>query len=264
MRRKIGLFFAGCMFSLLLTVPVSGIEAATVYTVQKGDSLYLIGQKFGVSAAQIQQANGLSSSMIYPGQKLSIPGTSSSSGVYTVQKGDSLYLIGKKYGLSYQEIMRANNLNSTLIYPGQQLRIPAGTTADRGAVNRTASAPANVAANEFELLARLINAEAGGEPYTAQVAVGAVVLNRVSHPSFPNSISEVIYQKSDGFYQFTPVQNGYINVPPTDSARRAAQDAINGWDPTNGAIYFFESDVTNKWLQSRPFAAKIGAFTFTY
>ncbi len=255
MNKKIGLFFAGFVFMLLLSASAGYAEAAS-YTVQRGDSLYLIGQKYSVSASQIQQANGLTSTTIYAGQKLIIPAAN----VYTVQKGDSLYFIGQKYGVSYQEIMRENGLSSTAIYPGQQLRIPGAATADRGSTGRETT----ISSSDLDLLARLISAEAQGEPYTAQVAVGAVVLNRVANKDFPNSISGVIYQKSYGYYQFTPVENGFIYNSATNSAYNAAQDAFSGQDPTNGAIYFFESDVTNQWLQSRPFAAKIGAFTFTY
>ncbi|MBO8138621.1 MAG: LysM peptidoglycan-binding domain-containing protein [Desulfotomaculum sp.] len=240
--------------ALFLALPVKDASAATTYTVQPGDSLYLISNKYGVSVSQLKQVNGLNSNVIYVGQKLTIP--SSGSKMYKVVKGDTLYLIGKKFGVSYKEIMRANNLSSTVIYPGQQLRIPT-SLADRSNVNRPSE-------REMDLLARLISAEAQGESYKTQVAVGAVVLNRVEHKDFPNTIAGVIYDRSYGYYQFTPVMNGFINNPATESAKRAARDAVNGWDPTNGAIYFFESDVKNTWLQSRPFAAKIGAFTFTY
>ncbi|MEG6615616.1 LysM peptidoglycan-binding domain-containing protein [Peptococcaceae bacterium 1198_IL3148] len=264
MFKKIGLFLMGLLVTVFIaTAPISSAQAAITYTVQPGDSLYLIGQKYGVSAAQLQQANGISGTTIYVGQKIYIPTGSSNGGqgIHTVVKGDTLYLIGQKYGVSYQEIQRLNNLGSSSIYPGQQLRIPTANASDRGSVSRSTNSVSN---GELDLLARLITAEAQGESYTTQVAVGSVVLNRVKHKDFANTISGVIYEKSYGYYQFTPVMNGYINKPATDSARRAAQDAVNGWDPTKGAIYFFESDVTNTWLQSRPFAAKIGAFTFTY
>lgn len=261
MLKRIGLYLMGLAVAVLLVAPVVQAEAATNYTVQGGDSLYLIGNKYGVSAWQLQQANGLDSANIYAGQNLVIPTATGGQGSYTVAQGDSLYTIATKHGVSYQEIMRLNNLSSWLIYPGQQLRIPVATTTDRGAVERPTG---NVSNSDLELLARLISSEAQGESYQAQVAVGAVVLNRVKHSDFPNTIAGVIYDQSHGYYQFTPVMNGFINRPATESATRAAQDAINGWDPTNGAVYFFESDVSNGWLQSKPFAAQIGAFTFTY
>lgn len=113
--------------------------------------------------------------------------------------------------------------------------------------------------SNLNLLAHLISAEARGEPYVGQVAVGAVVLNRVRHPSFPNSIPGVIYQPG----AFESVSNGQINLPPTVSAINAARDALNGWDPTGGAIYFFNpAKTTNKWIWSRPIVAVIGNHVF--
>ncbi len=109
------------------------------------------------------------------------------------------------------------------------------------------------------LLARAISAESKGEPYSGQVAVGAVILNRMEHPSFPDTLSGVIYQPG----AFSIVDNGAINSPATDSALRAAQDALNGWDPSGGSIYFYNpAKTTNKWLRSRPVMTTIGNHTF--
>lgn len=113
--------------------------------------------------------------------------------------------------------------------------------------------------SNLNLLARLISAEARGEPYVGQVAVGAVVLNRVRHPGFPNSIPGVIYQPG----AFESVSNGQINLSPTTSAINAARDALNGWDPTGGALYFFNpAKTTNRWIWSRPIIAVIGNHVF--
>lgn len=109
------------------------------------------------------------------------------------------------------------------------------------------------------LLAAVINGEARGEPYTGQVAVGAVVLNRVKSSSFPNTISGVIYQKG----AFSSVDDGQINASITQSCYNAATDAINGWDPTGGAIYFYNpSTATSSWIYSRPVITKIGNHVF--
>ena len=109
------------------------------------------------------------------------------------------------------------------------------------------------------LLARLISAEARGEPYVGQVAVGAVVLNRVEHPSFPNSTSSVIYQNG----AFTCIADGQWNEPVSDSAYNAARDALNGWDPSGGAIYYFNpSTATSAWIWSRPLIVSIGTHRF--
>ncbi len=109
------------------------------------------------------------------------------------------------------------------------------------------------------LLARIISAEARGEPYEGQVAVGAVVLNRVSHPSFPNTFAGVIYQKG----AFTALVDGQFDQPIADSAYRAAQDAINGWDPTNGAIYYYNPvKSTSQWIFTREIVTVIGSHRF--
>ena len=112
---------------------------------------------------------------------------------------------------------------------------------------------------DLYLLARLISAEARGEPYVGQVAVGAVVLNRVDHPSFPNSISGVIYQPG----AFSCLDDGQFDEPVAESAYRAAQEALNGSDPCYGAIYYFNpATATSRWIWSRPLIVQIGSHRF--
>ena len=112
---------------------------------------------------------------------------------------------------------------------------------------------------EINLLARIISAESRGEPYEGQVAVGAVILNRIDHPSFPNTLSGVIFQPS----AFSCVNDGQINEPVSDSALKAAHDAINGWDPSGGAIYYYNpAKSTNKWIFSRTIICSIGNHKF--
>lgn len=118
--------------------------------------------------------------------------------------------------------------------------------------------------SDVDLLARLITAEANGEGPDAMLAVGAVVVNRAHSSKFPNSISEVINEKSNGHYQFTPVLNGMINKTATKSAITAASEALKGTDPTNGALYFFDDTVTNEWLTSKKVATSVGNLTFAY
>ena len=116
-------------------------------------------------------------------------------------------------------------------------------------------------AADVQLLARAVNGEARGEIYEGQVAVAAVILNRVEHPSFPNTISGVIYQPG----AFTAVSDGQINEPIAENSTvyKACQDAMNGWDPTYGAIYYFNPDTaTNKWIWSRPLIIQIGKHRF--
>lgn len=113
--------------------------------------------------------------------------------------------------------------------------------------------------NNLALLAKIISAEARGEPYNGQVAVGAVIMNRIKHPSFPNTLSGVIYQPG----AFTAIVDGQIHEAVVDSAYKAAADAMNGWDPTGGCIYYFNpSTATSKWIWSRPQVMTIGKHIF--
>ena len=115
--------------------------------------------------------------------------------------------------------------------------------------------------SDIQLLARAINGEARGEGYEGQVAVGAVILNRVKHPSFPNTIAGVIYEPG----AFTAVSDGQINHPidETSTVYKAAQDAMNGWDPTNGCVYYFNPNTaTNKWIWSKTIVKTIGKHHF--
>lgn len=113
--------------------------------------------------------------------------------------------------------------------------------------------------NNYYLMARIISAEARGEPYKGQVAVGAVIMNRVRHPSFPNTLSGVIYQPG----AFTAIVDGQFSEPVAQSAYKAASDALNGWDPTSGCIYYFNpSTATSKWIWSRPQVMRLGKHIF--
>ena len=112
---------------------------------------------------------------------------------------------------------------------------------------------------DLDLLARVVSAESRGEPYEGQVAVAAVILNRIEHPSFPNTLSGVIYQPG----AFSCLTDGGINAPVADSAYRASRDAINGWDPSGGAIYYYNpKKSTSQWIFSRPIITVIGEHRF--
>lgn len=130
-----------------------------------------------------------------------------------------------------------------------------------GKASKTYAASSGRKSSDVQLMARAINGEARGESYEGQVAVGAVILNRVKHPSFPNTIAGVIYQSG----AFTAVSDGQINVPIDENSTvyKAAQDALNGWDPTNGCIYYFNPDTaTSSWIWSREIVKKIGKHNF--
>ena len=123
----------------------------------------------------------------------------------------------------------------------------------------SSSSGGSYSSGDSYLLAKCIYAEARGEPYTGQVAVGAVILNRVRSSKFPNSISGVIYQP----YAFTCVADGQINLTPDANAKKAAQDALNGWDPTNGCLYYYNpATATSSWIWSRTVMLSIGKHNF--
>ncbi|HHU68952.1 MAG TPA: spore cortex-lytic enzyme, partial [Thermoanaerobacterales bacterium] len=116
---------------------------------------------------------------------------------------------------------------------------------------------------DMELLAKLVYAESRGEPYIGQVAVAATVINRVNSPIYPNTIPEVIFQIENGYYQYCSVREGQIYLTPNDIARNAALDAVFGWDPSNGALTFYNPRfTTNKWVLTRPYCTTIGNHIF--
>ena len=138
---------------------------------------------------------------------------------YTVKSGDCLSRIAQNYGETLNNLRNANNKWNDSIFPGQVLNV-SGTTSYT--TKQIVPSATKYTASDLNLLSRLITAEAGGESYNAQVAVGAVVMNRVKSSRFPNSISAVINQKTNGYYQFTCVQNGNINRPAPASDVNAA------------------------------------------
>lgn len=162
-------------------------------------------------------------------------------GIYGTQTVNAVKYFQRKNGLTVDGIA------------GQKTLAAMGITSS----NNSSSSSNNT--SNVNLLARLIYGEARGESYTGQVAVGAVVMNRVKSSSFPNTVSGVIYQSG----AFDAVKDGQINLSPNDSAKKAAQDAINGWDPSYGAIYYFNpATATNKWIWSRPMTVTIGKHRF--
>lgn len=144
---------------------------------------------------------------------------------------------------------------------GEQTMKAIGLPTGSSSSNSGNSGSSGNAAGEVDvmMLARCVNGEARGEPYNGQVAVAAVILNRVDDPGFPNSISGVIYQSG----AFDAVKDGQINLRPSDSSIRAARDAMAGVDPSGGAIYYYNPvTATNKWIRSREIIATIGNHVF--
>ena len=165
------------------------------------------------------------------------------------------------YGSGTERAVRAFQQKNGLTVDGKagdQTLAAMGLSAGGGNSSNSGGS-GGASSSQVDLLARLISAEARGEPYSGQVAVGAVVLNRNKHPSFPNTLSGVIYQNG----AFTCVTDGQFNQPVAESAYRAARDALNGVDPSGGAIYYFNpSTATSSWIWSRPLITVIGKHRF--
>ena len=247
------------VLGLFFVLSINTAILAGNYTVKSGDSLFLIGQKFGLTVEQLKSANGLKGTELYPGQVLNIPSSNS----YTVKPGDTLYLIAKTNNITWQQLMSYNGLQSTDIVPGQTLVIPAGSTADRRAVNTSSRGVSaySLSREDLTLLARTVYSEARGEPYEGQVAVAAVVLNRLRHPDFPNTVRGVIFQP----LAFTAVADGQFWLPPNQTAYKAVNDAINGWDPAKGALYYWNPiTATSRWIWSRTITHQIGKHVFGF
>lgn len=165
------------------------------------------------------------------------------------------------YGSGTERAVRAFQQKNGLTVDGKagdQTLAAMGLSAGGGNSSNSGGS-GGASSSQVDLLARLISAEARGEPYSGQVAVGAVVLNRIKHPSFPNTLSGVIYQNG----AFTCITDGQFNQPVAESAYRAARDALNGVDPSGGAIYYFNpSTATSSWIWSRPLITVIGKHRF--
>ena len=167
--------------------------------------------------------------------------TGSIDGIYGTQTQKAVRYFQSKNGLTVDGIAGKNTLAAMGIYSSSNS-------------NSNSSYSTNL-----NLLARLVHGEARGEPYIGKVAVAAVVLNRVKSSSFPNTVAGVIYQKG----AFDAVSDGQINMSPDSTSKKAAQDALNGWDPSYGAIYYFNPNTaTNKWIWSRPLIKTIGKHRF--
>ncbi|WP_254871063.1 cell wall hydrolase [Bacillus sp. Marseille-Q1617] len=166
---------------------------------------------------------------------------------HTVKKGESLWEIGKENSVPVLQLMEANGLKSHEIHPGQSISLP----------------ETDISEEEKELLAKLVHAEAEGEPYSGKVAVATVVLNRVDSNEFPDSIKEVVYQVAQGHYAFSPVQNGEINNTASDESRNAVNEALAFRGQGQGSLFFYNPDTsTSSWITSTDTTMTIGNHVF--
>ena len=167
-------------------------------------------------------------------------------------------VFGAKTLAAVKLFQKRNNLTVDGIV-GAKTLAALGMSVSSSTTNKTTSSSTTYSDSDINLLTKLIYGEARGESYVGQVAVGAVVMNRIKSSSFPNTMSGVIYQRN----AFTAVNDGQINLTPNDTARKAAIDAMNGWDPTYGAIYYYNPKIaTSTWIFSRQTTITIGNHVF--
>ncbi|QGH35594.1 LysM peptidoglycan-binding domain-containing protein [Gracilibacillus salitolerans] len=167
---------------------------------------------------------------------------------YTVKKGDTFWKIAQKHGVSTNELMHINNYSSSILYPGDKLTVPA-----------------SISESDKALIARLVHAEAKGEPYAGKVAVATVILNRVDHSNFPNTIKGVVHEtyENGAIYAFSPVENGEINKPADSEAKRAVEEAIAFRGQGQGSIYFYNPETAaSAWIFDQQTTVKIGNHVF--
>ncbi len=222
------------------------------YNVGKATSIY--GQRTERAVIDFQRDNGLRIDGISDWRTIN----ALNSRFYTVRRGDTLSSIARRFNTTVRAIRVTNGRFSDRIYPGERLVIPEGNrvvraTPANGAASATVQATpntnsfsrANVTQAERDLLARAVYSEARGEPYEGQVAIAAVVLNRVRDSRFPNTIRGVIFQP----WAFSAVHDGQFWLEPNDQARRAVDEALNGWDPTRGAAFYYNPvTATSQWM----------------
>ncbi|MBY7113273.1 LysM peptidoglycan-binding domain-containing protein [Bacillus sp. FSL M8-0063] len=239
-----------------------GTAASTVYTVQKNDTLEAISKQYEVSVQSLKQENNKANDQIYIGERLTIPVSSTANkyvqknnspvstntyqAIYQVKSGDTLSSISQQYKVSIQSIKQNNNVDENHIFVGQHLKIDTG-----------------ISLQEVDLMARLVNAEAGGEPHAGKVAVAKVVLNRANANGFSNTITGVIYEPIKNGYAFTPVTDGRINQPATQEARMAVEEALTSKGTNSDWLYFYNPQTsTDKWITTRQTVAQIGNHLF--
>lgn len=279
---------------------IQASDLKLIYIVQEGDSLSKIAENYNVPISELASWNNISSSnVIKVGDELIIPqldnnkvkrdfnkkvleqdenftlsnnhtyavrvnNSSSNAEIedikpedlvkYTVSRGDTYYDIARKFNTSMGVIMALNEKKNSNLKPGEVLKVPAKNFTEKQLLARS------ISDYELEILAKAINGEARGEPYLGQVGVGAVIINRVISPHFPDSIEKVIMQPG----QFCVVEDGQIHLSPSRSTRQAAREAVNGRDPTGGSLYFYNPSTSKEveWISRRKPLVTIGNHVF--
>ncbi len=248
MKKKTGKIALACALALGLGGGISAVggliekENATAHTYEESiESVEAAVLRQGSKSDEVREVQSrLKKWGYYKGSVDGIFGAGTKQAVIAFQKKNGLTADGVVGKATYKALGMTNSYN-----------ILVGSSSAQGTNGFSSS--------EVYLLAKTIYAEGRGEPYTGQVAIGAVVLNRVRSNQFPNTISGVVYQK----HAFTAVSDGQINLTPNETAMRAAKDALNGWDPTGGALYYYNPAVaTSAWIFDRQTITVIGKHVF--
>lgn len=255
-------------------VGVAQAATSSNWTVRSGESLWSIARANHISVSSLESANpNVNPLNLKIGSVVKIPASTtglfaSSSQTYTVQKGDTFFLIAHRFGINVNQLMAANpRLNPVNLTPGTVIYLPLGSKTQGGSVSSTGSNASSSSAGSTDLywLAHVIHAEANGLNLQAQIAVGDVVLHRVQSPDYPNTVQGVVFQIVNGHYQFTCVANGYIYSQPDTSAYQAATEVLkNHVDVVPGAFVFYNPALTpaSSWVWQQPRLSTIGPFIF--
>jgi len=247
--------------ALTVAFGVSNAFAETI-TVEPGQSLWTIAHSHGLPVQLVESANPNVNPLNLPiGSSIRIPEVED----VTVKPGDTLFLIGKRFGVSTSEMLAANPAMNPLNLPiGSTVRVPVGLSqpSDVPQAHVAASIPAT--SSDLYWLERVIHAEAGGQPLQAQIAVGDVIMHRIAAGGYGSTVQQVVFQVSDGHYQFESVANGYIYSQPDAQNVQAALDVLKGDDVVPGALVFYNPSETpsGSWVWQQPVVAQIGRLVF--
>lgn len=239
-----------------------GTALADTYNVKAGDSLYSIASNHKITVEELKKANNLQGEKILVGQTLQIPVNYAT---HRVTVGESLYQLAQRYGCTVSDIKKLNGISGDVIKAGTVLKIPSSASAYSDGINtrvtssRGGSYQRTYTQADWDMLAQVVYGEARGEIYDGQVAVAAVVLNRLEDDAFPDTLYGVVFQKN----AFTCVNDGQYYLSPNRTAYEAALEAMQGNDPTNGCLYYWNpATATSRWIWTRSVETRIGNHVF--